>query len=166
MVEKNPSRRYTGTGGTIGVFLLAAMLWFANQQGWLRTSDEVATPATQPAASGDAPAVDDPIPELFRTKTSDEVVTVEATVVRLLADDNEGSRHQRFLVETPDGITVKVAHNIDLADRVPIAIGDTVRIRGEYEYTDLGGVLHWTHHDPKGWHEDGWIEHDGRRYGD
>ncbi len=87
------------------------------------------------------------------------------TVDRVLSDDNEGSRHQRFILRLPSGRTVLVAHNIDLAPRIrSIAVGDTVSFYGQYETNDRGGVIHWTHHDPQGRHVDGWLELDGRRY--
>ena len=86
-------------------------------------------------------------------------------VTRVLSDDNDGSRHQRFIVEVGPGRTMLIAHNIDLAPRVPsIRVGDTVTFYGEYEWNDRGGVIHWTHHDPRGSHPDGWIEHEGQRY--
>ncbi|MEM6315852.1 MAG: DUF3465 domain-containing protein [Planctomycetota bacterium] len=113
----------------------------------------------------EAEQFDDPIPALFEARQSDTMVTVVGRVVHLLADDNEGSRHQRWLMDTPGRITLKISHNIDLADRVPISEGDLVRVRGEYEWNEKGGVVHWTHHDPKGWHEDGWVEHEGKYYG-
>jgi hypothetical protein len=105
---------------------------------------------------------------LFRRRESDAIVTASGTIVKLLRDDlddTDGSgQHQQFLVEV-DGadVTVKISHNLDFG-RVPVREGDAVRFRGEYEYNDRGGCVHWTHHDPKGWHEDGWIEHRGRRY--
>ena len=89
---------------------------------------------------------------------------VVGSVERVLADDNEGSRHQRFILELSSGHTVLVAHNIDLAPRVPLARGDSLGVKGEYEWTDRGGVLHWTHHDPQRRHEGGWIEHEGETY--
>lgn len=86
-------------------------------------------------------------------------------VARLLADDNDGSRHQRFILELPSGQTLLVAHNIDLAPRVEgLATGDEVELYGEYEWNAEGGVMHWTHHDPQGRHEGGWIRHAGRTY--
>jgi hypothetical protein len=39
-----------------------------------------------------------------------------------------------------------------------------VTVRGEYEWSDRGGTMHWTHHDPKRWREGGWIEHRGVHY--
>jgi hypothetical protein len=57
----------------------------------------------------------------------------EGTVVRVLSDDNEGSRHQRFIVRLASGRTVLIAHNIDLAPRVDgLETGDTVEFSGEF----------------------------------
>ena len=105
------------------------------------------------------------IAELFRQRRSDVILTDTGTIVHVLPDDNEGSRHQRFLVEVDHcDVTIKIAHNIDLAPRVPADKGDRITFKGEYEWNELGGALHWTHHDPKQWREGGWIEHRGRRY--
>jgi hypothetical protein len=105
---------------------------------------------------------------LFQQKRSDVVVTASGTVVKLLPDDDndtDGSgKHQIFLVELLTGITVKISHNVEFG-RVPVQEGQVISFRGEYEWTEKGGTIHWTHHDPRGTHEDGWIELDGRRYG-
>ena len=96
---------------------------------------------------------------------SGEQARGSGTVSRILSDDNEGSRHQRFIVRLSSGSTLLIAHNIDLAPRVrSLQVGDTVSFYGEYESNDRGGVIHWTHHDPRGSHVGGWIEHKGRRY--
>lgn len=86
-------------------------------------------------------------------------------VLRILPDDNDGSRHQRFILGLPDGRTLLIAHNIDLAPRVSgIREGDTVEFHGEYASNSRGGVIHWTHHDPEGRHPGGWLRHQGRTY--
>ncbi len=86
-------------------------------------------------------------------------------VDRILPDDTEGSRHQRFILKLDSGQTLLVAHNIDLAPRVQeLERGDTVKFHGQYESNNRGGVVHWTHHDPRGEHPAGWLEHEGRRY--
>lgn len=88
-------------------------------------------------------------------------------VKKVLKDDNDGSRHQKFLI-TIDGypqISVLVAHNIDLAKRVEnIQANTPIRFYGEYIYNEKGGVLHWTHKDPTSRHQDGWLEYDGQKY--
>jgi len=53
---------------------------------------------------------------------------------------------------------------VALAPRVPLWAGGAVTVRGEYEWNERGSVLHWTHHDPDGRHDPGWIEHAGERY--
>jgi hypothetical protein len=93
-----------------------------------------------------------------------EWIVIQGQVRRLLSDDQEGSSHQRFIVELPDRRTLLVAHNIDLAERVPVSVGDTIRLRGQFEPNERGGVVHWTHHDPGGSTSAGWIEYRNRRY--
>ena len=86
-------------------------------------------------------------------------------VIRLLSDDNKGSRHQRFIIKQSSGRTLLVAHNIDLAPKIySLQKGDSVKFCGEYEYNSKGGVIHWTHHDPQGRHPGGWLEYNGRKY--
>ena len=103
--------------------------------------------------------------EAYENRQSDVQVQGQGTVVRVLRDDNEGSRHQRFILELSSGRTLLVAHNIDLAPRISgLRVGDNVSFYGEFEPNSQGGVIHWTHHDPQGRHVDGWLEHRGRRY--
>lgn len=100
----------------------------------------------------------------FESRESRVWVEDAGTVVALLADDLEGSRHQRFLVLLANGSTILVSHNIDIAPRVPVEKGEEVRLRGEYVWNEKGGLVHWTHHDPKGRISGGWVEHRGRQY--
>lgn len=96
---------------------------------------------------------------------SNRQVQGEGVVIKLLADDNEGRRHQKFILKLASGQTLLVAHDIDLAPRVsPLAVGDTVAFNGEYEWNERGGVVHWTHHDPRSRHQDGWLKAAGRTY--
>ena len=183
-----PKRILTG----IISLLIAGLVIFAQQQGWIKPNPDASSGTTRPNTPNRSPVVTRDAPEtsdtpaaqpsattaartdfvldrgtvrrLFEAKQSDQIITVNLEVEKVLPDDNEGSRHQRFLANTGDGIVVKIAHNIDLADRVPMVEGDVFRVKGEYEWNDLGGVLHWTHHDPKGWRDGGWIEFDGTRY--
>lgn len=86
-------------------------------------------------------------------------------MVKVLRDDLKGSRHQKFILQIAPGLTVLVAHNIDLAPKiVDIKKGATVEFNGEYEWNARGGVIHWTHKDPRGYHESGWLKHNGKVY--
>lgn len=86
-------------------------------------------------------------------------------VIKILTDDNKGSRHQRFILRLKSGQTLLVAHNIDLAPRISsLREGDVVAFNGVYEWNSKGGVIHWTHHDPSGRHVPGWLQHNGQIY--
>jgi hypothetical protein len=91
-------------------------------------------------------------------------VTGEAQVVRLLREDDEGLPHQKFLLRLSNGTTVLVAHDIKTAPRVPLNVGDMIRIHGEYIWNAKGGLIHWTHLSDSPRHESGWIEFNGARY--
>lgn len=103
--------------------------------------------------------------QAFENQQSNVQARAVGEVIRVLADDLQGSKHQRFIVRLPSGQTVLIAHNIDLAPRVnSLSVGDRVEFYGEYEWNPQGGVIHWTHHDPAGRHVGGWIRHNGQVY--
>jgi len=105
------------------------------------------------------------ISRAFKNEAENVPVQGSGQVEHVLSDDTRGSQHQRFILALGNGQTVMVAHNIDLAPRVPdLRDGDTIAFKGIYEWNDKGGVIHWTHRDPDGSHPGGWLEHDGQRY--
>jgi hypothetical protein len=118
------------------------------------------------ASRGPATAVDDdPIGRAFASGASNIQVQGEGTVIRVLPDDVNGPRHQRFIVQLESGQTLLVTHNIDIAPRIDgLEAGHSVRFYGEYVWNEKGGVVHWTHHDPRGGHVAGWVVHNGKTY--
>lgn len=152
------------------VIVVAALAALAAGQGWIpetRTAAVASAPATAtPPASGSASAsAGDPVRALFDEHRSGVEVQSTGTVSRILPDDLDGSRHQKFLLTTPSGVSILIAHNIDIAPRLDgLAKGDRVDFRGDYEWSDKGGTVHWTHRDPSGRHEAGWLRWNGRTY--
>jgi hypothetical protein len=135
-----------------------AVAWYYSQQ-----PVGIHQPSGEPAVVQERGS--DAIAEAFANQRNGAQVTGEGRVSRILGDDSLGDRHQRFILELPSGQTLLVAHNIDLAPRVEsLAVGDAVEFHGEYEWNDKGGTVHWTHHDPQGSHEGGWLKHRGRVY--
>ncbi|MEJ2322764.1 MAG: DUF3465 domain-containing protein, partial [Gammaproteobacteria bacterium] len=101
----------------------------------------------------------------FEDQAHNLLVEGQGTVSRLLTDDTRGDKHQRFIVTLASGQTLLVTHNIDIAPRVsPLEVGDTVSFKGEYEWNDEGGVIHWTHHDPLGDEDGGWVRYRRKVY--
>jgi hypothetical protein len=112
-----------------------------------------------------AAAGDSALAQAFEDRASGLEVEGAGTVGRLLADDEVGNGHQRFILRLESGQTLLVAHNIDLAPRISgLRVGDAVAFRGVYEWNPKGGTVHWTHHDPSGDHPAGWLRHGGRVY--
>lgn len=121
----------------------------------------VRTAIAGPAAVTSSDAVLD---KAFRERAKGLQVEGAGEVTRLLPDDNKGSRHQRFVLKLGSGQTLLIAHNIDLAPRVPARVRDRVSFFGEYEWNREGGVIHWTHRDPARRHPDGWLKHNDKTY--
>ncbi len=144
--------------------LVAGLAVYLDEQGLLPGQG-----VSNEAARIDSPIAGDngtrTIAEAYRAQRSDLQVQGEGTVIKVLKDDLDGSRHQRFILRLDNEQTLLVAHNIDLAPRIDnLKKGDRVEFFGEYEWSNKGGVMHWTHHDPGGRHVDGWLKHEGRTY--
>jgi hypothetical protein len=143
----------------VAVIILAAAQWLYRQSSAPTSIERPAEPSSSAGRTNDEAA------SAFADRARGRQITVQGRVERLLADDREGSRHQRFIVRTESGVSLLVAHNIDLAPRIDaLREGESLRLNGEYEWSERGGVLHWTHHDPGGHHVAGYIERDGKRY--
>ena len=158
MLPSNPARTTRMTNRSrhapLVVVLLAALGAFV---AWQERAPAPSAPVPGPAPAGKAQR-DDSLDRAIRSQARDALVTGSGTVVRVLRDDRQGSRHQRFLVDVGSDRTVLIAHNIDLATRVePLRVGDRVEFAGEFEWNDKGGVVHWTHGDPRGRHRAGWV---------
>ncbi|HEY6008469.1 MAG TPA: DUF3465 domain-containing protein [Geobacteraceae bacterium] len=142
----------------IAVFILAGQTGY-NHYVALSTTAGAAGLSSLPSSS------DAEFANAYKHRTSNLQIEGQGTVVKILPDDNDGSRHQRFIVRLNSGQTILIAHNIDLAPRVLfLKRNDIVRFYGQYKWHKKGGVIHWTHNDPRGSHVAGWIEHNGRIY--
>ncbi len=186
MVTPHPSKstRKTSLATTLLAVLLAGAYLLADRAGLLDgqgqpsearhgdtprkerdASAGVEPSAPSPAPNASIPAGTRQILDAHRRGRSDVIVEAVGTVARTLRDDDDGDRHQRFVLRLEGADhTVLVAHNLDLAPRVPLKEGDTVTLKGEYEHNAEGGVLHWTHRDPSGRHPGGWIRHAEKLY--
>jgi len=103
--------------------------------------------------------------DAYQNGLSNIQVEGKGTVLVILEDDTVGSQHQKFILLLATDQTLLISHNIDLAPRVAgIKEDDSISFYGEYEWNDKGGVVHWTHIDPNGTHEDGWLKHNGVVY--
>lgn len=151
----------------LGLMVLLAQRFDLSPDSPLQTANKPSTsPTIQRQLNSDSQLDSDrQLQQAFANRQSDLQIEGHGTVIKLLPDDLKGSRHQRFLLQLSHGQVLLVAHNIDLAPRIAdLKRGDRVSFYGEYEWNAKGGVIHWTHHDPKGRHAAGWLEHRGRRY--
>lgn len=97
--------------------------------------------------------------ELVSRKISHIQVRGEGVVSSILNDDLKGRKHQRFVLRLAHHKTLLILNNIDIFPRLePLEIGDRVEFYGEYVWNRHGGALHWTHHDPNGKRDDGYVK--------
>lgn len=143
---------------TLRKYVAPLLVIAALYAGWGQFAGDRGIPAGSDTGS-------DQLVSAYQEQRSGVQLVGEGVVVRILPDDNDGRRHQRFILRLDSGRTLLVAHNIDLAPRIPaLQKGDRVAFNGVYEWNENGGVIHWTHHDPAGQHQAGWLRHDGRTF--
>lgn len=97
----------------------------------------------------------------FSAHRSNLWVTASALVSRLLPDEYGTYQHQRFIVRCPSGQTVEIVNDVSVGQRVPVRVADAVVVHGIYIWNDLGGLIHYTHHDGG---QGGWILLGSRLY--
>jgi hypothetical protein len=103
--------------------------------------------------------------QAFQNQQSGLQVQGRGIVKRVLSDDINGDRHQRFILQLSSKQTLLIAHNIDIAPRLKgLKRGDKVTFYGLYEWNNKGGLIHWTHRDPDGIHVRGWLRFRGKLY--
>ena len=104
------------------------------------------------------------IKDAFQRGQSHLWVEGEGEIIKILSDDNQGSRHQRFILSLGDQ-TLLIDHNIDVAPRLPdLKVGEKITFYGEYLWNEKGGMVHWTHHDPNYRQPGGWLLYQGQKY--
>ncbi len=146
----------------VAIVLLVAAYFGLDLKQKQNTGSDALTTNTENTVS-----VDDQhkIMQAYQQQRSNVQVQAQGVVKAILPDDNDGSRHQKMILKLDNGLTVLIAHNIDLSPRIEgLKKGEVVEFYGEYEYSQKGGVIHWTHHDPRGKHMDGWLKYQGKIY--
>jgi hypothetical protein len=149
------------------VGLLGVIYALALQHGVLNRAAAPSLPEAQAQAIEPAPPGCDEstLASAYRNHASHVEVCGRGVTAKVLKDDTQGARHQRFVVRLPSGQTVLIAYNFDLAPRIEgLRPGAPIEFTGEYEWNGQGGVVHWTHRDPAGHHPPGWIRYGGRVY--
>ena len=100
----------------------------------------------------------------FYDKQSDLMVEVTGEIVRVVRPVKGNEGHQEFQLRLPNGQLLLVVRNTSAEDRIPLETSDKVTVRGNYQWSELGGVIHGTQRDYSLDRMHGWIEHDGKKY--
>lgn len=87
-------------------------------------------------------------------------------VTQLLPDDRQGLPHQKWMAQLSNGSKVMVVYNLDMGAYVPVRVGDAFSVGGQFIWTKQGGLVHWTHKDPRRTRPDGYVYFDGTYYGE
>ena len=94
-------------------------------------------------------------------------VTASGTVTRVLGvAQGRTDAHEGFLMRVPCGqqLVVRVEANTSFTGTFALAPGSHVDVKGEYETDRRGGVIHWTHRDPRGRHPGGYVRVNGTTF--
>ena len=107
--------------------------------------------------------------DAWRLRRSYLQVTANGSVARVLGTRvGPSGAHEGFLLHLRGaegrGLTVRVEDNVDITGQIPLQPGDDAIVRGEYIYDPRGGIIHYTHHDPRGRHPSGYVRVNGRVY--
>lgn len=94
------------------------------------------------------------------------VEAANLSVTQLLPDDTQGLPHQKWVATLSNGLKIQIVYNLNMGLKVPIKVGDKFAVGGQFIWTDQGGLVHWTHEDPKQVRPDGYVMYNNVIYGD
>jgi hypothetical protein len=104
---------------------------------------------------------------LYSSGSSGVEVIGQGTVLAVLGTQNGPSgEHEGFLLKLNEqcDLLLRVETNVDITGPVPVQAGEIVTVKGQFEDDPSGGVIHWTHHDPRGRHVGGYVDIGGKLY--
>ncbi len=121
------------------------------------------------AAPSDSDAGNAAVYQAWAQQRSHLEVTASGSVAKVLGTRRGPSGvHTGFLLHLRGaegrGLTVRVEDNVDLTGPIPVQAGDDVEVRGEYIYDPRGGLIHYTHRDPRGNKPGGYVKLANRFY--
>jgi len=103
--------------------------------------------------------------EVMNSRANRPQVLVTGVITKIQQEDHSGLPHQKYSLKVDSNIELLIVSNLDFG-RVPLSVGKTVSVCGEFKKLGNTGMVHWTHFDPHGPHADGFTVVDGRLYGD
>lgn len=106
----------------------------------------------------------DQLKVVMRSGANRPQVMVTGVISKILPEDHDGLPHQKYTLTVDSQIKILIVSNLDFG-RVPLVVGKTVSVCGEFKKVGQG-MVHWTHFDPHGGHPDGFTILDGKLYGD
>ncbi|HEV3092724.1 MAG TPA: DUF3465 domain-containing protein [Candidatus Cybelea sp.] len=127
----------------------------------------VAALASLCACAASQPTDDRAVCGAFSAARSGVEVVAGGSITRIFGvRPGRTSPHEGFLMHLDSGcdLVVRVEVNTDFTGDIPLRAGENVAVKGEYEYYPRGGVIHWTHRDPRGRHENGYVQAGGQMY--
>jgi len=104
---------------------------------------------------------------LYAGGSSGVEVIAQGTVLGMLGTRGGPSgEHEGFLLKLSRqcDLLLRVETNVDITGPVPLQTGEVVTVKGQFEDDPSGGVIHWTHHDPRGRHVTGYVDAGGKLY--
>jgi hypothetical protein len=107
--------------------------------------------------------------DAWRAQRSRVEVTASGTIARVLGTrSGRYAPHDGFLLHLrgPEGrgLTIRVEDNVTMTGQIALVAGADAIVRGEYVYDPRGGIVHWTHRDPRGHHAAGYVQTGGKLY--
>lgn len=111
------NKKNLGIGGII-VLLIAAYLGLDLSGHKNNSTPSSSIPANQRTETTFSNDGVDTIKAAYERRESNVQVQGSGRVKAILKEDNDGSRHQKFILILKNGLSILVAHNIDLAPKI------------------------------------------------